>query len=541
MSIVGRKISMVKPLGWAVICLLTVYFVRLAVVGIFEIGDSNDSGWYYSVAQLVAEEGVYGTRLNTIANDDLVATSIHNRPAVQSPEEYELFPSGVTVGPAFILPQALVFKLIGVGQLSRTVFPLLAFIVLVLLCSMLIKEISSTKGVLVFALLLILVPRLSVPLAIQAYAEPMGMAYLVGGLSLLYFAMKRYGNLINNRILLLVGLLLGLSILTKTIYFIGVVVIWLTIASWLDKANKRQYFKQMVSVSTGILVPLFLFEAYRFLTLFQLAGIEAWKVNIQATISVFINFGSGVYRASFLPSFGEVMMKLSSFVSVGIVVVVLVPSLLMLKRVVVGSDSRVKKLIVTLGALFGAYCMWFLFFNTTGWFRHLWPGAFFLIVIGSALAGKLPRTIFVVGVIFIVATSFVLNGESTWNINSLVLGYQEGFRKNGVVQVSMPIIPYKEQVGMVDAISKLPKGASLYYERNIFVGELLSIGRKMQPIARASSFPAYLVMGSAQQGSYALVPAEDLAAVKTNLCSEVIYDSMYYALCRVDSFSESLE
>jgi len=192
-----------------------------------------------------------------------------------------------------------------------------------------------------------------------------------------------------------------------------------------------------------------------------------------------------------------------------------------------------KKVFVLLVTLMLGYCSWFVFLNTTGWFRHLWPGVFILLIILSVVISQVKYSgLFLIG-LFI--PGLLLTGnykELTWNINTIINRYGEDFNVNWVRQLPMPIIPQTEQSEFIDIINSLPKNENLYFERGFFVGELLSqTDRKMWPLAKDNHFPKYLVIGSAQQGPYALIPKDDIDNVKKELCPRVLMDSTYYSLC----------
>ena len=192
-----------------------------------------------------------------------------------------------------------------------------------------------------------------------------------------------------------------------------------------------------------------------------------------------------------------------------------------------------KKVFVLLVTLMLGYCSWFVFLNTTGWFRHLWPGVFILLIILSVVISQVKYSgLFLIG-LFI--PGLLLTGnykELTWNINTIINRYGEDFNVNWVRQLPMPIIPQTEQSEFIDIINSLPKNENLYFERGFFVGELLSqTDRKMWPLAKDNHFPKYLVIGSAQQGHYALIPKDDIDNVKKELCPRVLMDSTYYSLC----------
>ena len=232
-------------------------FVSLLVIARFFFfistqngGVEHDSGWYLGVARNMAQKGIYASYTNTIAGTDApgAAPSIHGRFSVQDAHGYTYFPAGVTVGPGFIVPQAIVYKLFGVGIWQNRVVAYSAFCLLIPLLFYIVYALGGVAPLLFFQVWIWAFPQLFLSMSYEAYGEHLALLYLLSGLMILLrsfdlpavvpFSGTKEGK---SKALSLVvgGALLGLSYLTKNLYLLGVVPIVLAFTYFYYQKTKQ--------------------------------------------------------------------------------------------------------------------------------------------------------------------------------------------------------------------------------------------------------------------------------------------------------------
>ena len=107
---------LLKRTNWVNIYIFSTAFFFLFRVIFFasEFGAvEHDSGWYLGVARNLAQRGIYASYTNTIREEGIGAQpSIHGRFSVQDNNGYSYFPAGVTAGPGYVIPQAILLKIL---------------------------------------------------------------------------------------------------------------------------------------------------------------------------------------------------------------------------------------------------------------------------------------------------------------------------------------------------------------------------------------------------------------------------------------------
>jgi len=89
-------------------------------------GIEHDSGWYLGVARNLAERGIYASYTNTTTSGGVGAfPSIHGRFSVQDKNGFSYFPAGVTAGPGYIIPEAMIIKVFGFGWWQARAWPII--------------------------------------------------------------------------------------------------------------------------------------------------------------------------------------------------------------------------------------------------------------------------------------------------------------------------------------------------------------------------------------------------------------------------------
>src|SRR3990170_7616752 len=95
-----------------IIAIVSLFLLRSIFFAANYGGIEHDSGWYLGVARNLAQRGIYASYTNTIIPEEQGDyPSIHGRFSVQDENGYSYFPAGVTVGPGYIIPEAILLKI----------------------------------------------------------------------------------------------------------------------------------------------------------------------------------------------------------------------------------------------------------------------------------------------------------------------------------------------------------------------------------------------------------------------------------------------
>lgn len=228
-------------------------------------GVEHDSGWFLGVARTLAERGLYASFTNTIPDPrSSVAGSIHNRPGVQYANGFSPFQAGVTVGPGYVVPEAIILRIFGDGFWQYRAWPLIGFAGLLVLLFALAWELGGAWAFLVLAAWLWCVPQLYLPFAYEAFSEHIGVSYFLAGTVLCSRAWKK--NAFEKRRLWAAGILFGLACLTKTILLLCAAGAFaaLLCAPLFGRFRRSAAAAALLRLLGGFLLPQLLFEAYRF-------------------------------------------------------------------------------------------------------------------------------------------------------------------------------------------------------------------------------------------------------------------------------------
>ncbi|NLX98667.1 MAG: hypothetical protein GXY83_21110 [Rhodopirellula sp.] len=378
---------------------------RYAVFASRQGGIEHDSGWYFGTARNLAERGIYASSTNVALSNEPIGrgTGCHNRPTVQDDEGFTYFPAGVTVGPGFIVPEALVLRLFGVGWWQYRLLPLSAMFCLLALLSALAYVRGGYGAVLLLQLWLWALPPLTFNFAYEAYSEHLALLY-----SLLAVCAYGYAFAAERQRALWVvaGLLLGLAYLTKSLFLISSAAVvlhvgWSIVGS---SATRKKACLGLALIAAGFLLPVMAFEIYRFAVLVNRFGLHGYFANTADYMLVFLSGGSGL--GSDLQNRLEVArVKLGILKTIGLKIAVLAWPLatgatvfafrnpqaakMSLRSRVVGTVLEVCAVKVML------VLTWFTFLTPSIFTRHAWDALILIILLisialATALRGLLP-------------------------------------------------------------------------------------------------------------------------------------------------------
>lgn len=499
-----------------------------------DAGIEHDSGWYLSVVRNLAQKGIYASSINTIGVSDKRGDhpSIHKRFSVQDEQGHSYFPAGVTVGPGFIFPEALIVKIFGVGWVQYRIWPFICFFLLMLSLFYSAHSLGGIVGLVAFQIWLWFYPQVWINQSFEAFSEQVALLYLLGGLILISKKKSPLWMTICG------GLLIGLSVQTKNLFFLAVPLV--VISFFLVKKNVRLTLFFLLSVAA----PTALFELYRFFCLtfhFDINSYIAINKDIYLTLK---SGGSGLSIFSRKEPVLFIINKLVVWRHVGTSLLFIIIPLAFLKNTYKSFPPLFSYLCVSCFSILG----WYVALSQTGWFRHALPA----IVIGMLLIPSLyfrtiewhskkksyPILTVLLGVFFVFLFSFMSNplAHGEYFLTRELFSADKYVSTNSLQgPFFVPVFSRKDQNAVSAFISKsIPKQKRLCYEGWFLVAELPAImNRVIFPLPRCKTGDI-LVLGPYQRGRYSLVGESAYAAsMVKNACSGTIYQNSSYLLCTI--------
>lgn len=527
---------MKKNILYIFILISSLFFVSRFVVFVAtqDVGIEHDSGWYLSVVRNVAQKGIYASSINTIGTSEKTGDypSIHNRFSVQDKEGYSYFPAGVTVGPGFILPEALIVKLFGAGWVQYRVWPFVCFFLLITLLFYISYSLGGIVGLVFFQIWLWLYPQVWINQSFEAFSEQIALLYLLSGLILI--SIKKSSALMT----VCGGLLIGLSIQTKSLFILPAP--FIVVLFFIMKKNVRLALFLLL----GIAIPTVLFESYRFFYLVSHFGMSSYTAinnDIRLTLK---SGGSGLLIFSRKEPLLFILNKIAVWKHVGASLLLMLIPLAFLKKTYKSLPPLFPFLCISIISIFG----WYVVLSQTGWFRHAFPAVIIGMMIVPSLyfraieyysQKKTTSLVVVLLVAFFVFLFFLVSNPLARGSYFLT---RELFHSNRSVPVNMlqgplfvPIFSRADQDSVSAFISRsVPKEKRLCYEGWFLVAELpVIINRVIFPLPRCTSGDL-LVIGPYQRGTYSLVgeSAYSVSMVKSK-CNKTIYKNGSYLLCSI--------
>ena len=551
---------MVKKVNYIFVLLMVLPFLLRSVFFATHIGGvEHDSGWYLGVARNLAQRGIYASYTNTVT-ETMKGTypSIHGRVSVQDDNGFVYFPAGVTVGPGYIIPEALMLKIFGYDWWQFRAWPLLAFMGLLIFTFLIIWQVGGLLALILFQLWLWAVPQFTIAFSYEALSEHVALFYLMISFILTYFAFKRKRNFL---LMLSSGLFFSFSFLTKTLFMLAFPS-FLLLAVWDVIANRGSFIviiKKWSIFLIGLIAPLILFESYKYFFLVNNFGYEAWK-GVQKDISLVLKSGgSGIDGLFKKIEWGFFKKKYSIWMDVGVQRPMLA-WLLFLSSFLVLISKKVKKYKVLFFLIFSSSVFWFLWFlliARTGWARHAWQALFLgmaliCIFVGNLLSGKLKLSIsakiFFWALLVLMLTNLSYknmnfkmdlnqNSVNTWRTNRFVRSL-EGFP-------STPILNLSHQKDIINFFEKnINPRDRVYYVGWFLNAEVSPLVDKVffsldryltNGQVNPNSGFSFVIFGPYQQGQWSLMPPQYLSDKVGKLCKKVVFQNPSYLVCELKS------
>lgn len=527
---------MKKYLPYIFICVFSLIFISrfVAFVATQDVGIEHDSGWYLSVARNLAEKGIYASSINTIEGSDKKGAfpSIHGRFSVQDENGYSYFPAGVTVGPGFIVPEAIILKLFGSGWIQFRIFPLLCFSLLIVLLFTLVYKFGGIIGFALFGIWMWFYPQIWINQSFEAFSEQIALLYLMIGL---VFISQKKPSL---KSIIFGGLFIGLSIQTKSLFFLTLPAIAIV-----DLFLRKKILSTFVLVSS-ILFPTIIFEFYRYLYLSMYFGIDGYLAINKDIYLTMKAGGSGLAILKDGLSLGFIANKIRVWEHVGLSAALLGTPLII--SIILKKKSISRFMIYVVGCFF-VFFSWYVLLSQTGWFRHALPavvlGMMTVSIIYSLLISHLSlkkqNLLLAVSTVCFFLTIYSLI-SSPLSIPSFVptikeLNQMTHLFVNGLQSpYSAPIFSYRDQESVRRATSSISKNTRLCYDGWLLVAELPPIvNRVIYPKARCSKNDI-LVIGPYQRGPLSTENGRAGVDLLIQLvCDKTIYSGATYLLCSI--------
>lgn len=493
------------------------------------VGIEHDSGWYLGVSRILAEKGMYASYTNTIADSEQPGAhpSIHGRYSVQDKEGYSYFPAGVTVGPGFIIPQAIVYYFFGVGDWQNRAVALLSFALLVPLLYWTTFRLGGIFALLLFQLWTWSFPQLFLNWAFEAYSEHLALLYMLSGYALLVKTQSHMRYLFS-------GILIGLSVLTKQIYLIGFfpVIIFLLWKYLHTKPERRLLLIYSLYFALGFVMPVLLFELYRFFVLFSRFGIQGYVAINKDLYLTMKCCGSGVVQFLENPfPLGFMWHKLFTWNNVGLhpVFILLITPILAMKLL----HKNTSALYFLLICFFILYFGWFVVLSSTGFFRHAWPS----IIVGFMVCSSLvtivkhgARTLLVALAFFL----FFVSPHSIWKLNlsndsvNAIYTYQN----KSSTPLFINFFLLRDQKNLKSFLEHKYINKRICYDETLLVAEMpVYLNRVFFPIQRCV-MDDILIIGPYQK--QLLIRDETyLPKLLRDRCAKTIFENNSYTLCLI--------
>ena len=541
----------------------------LVTVGIFLIrvvwfaahygGIEHDSGWYLGVAKNLAHRGIYASYSNTIVTEGVdVYPSIHGRFDVQDKDGFVYFPSGVTVGPGYVLPQSILLRVFGDGWWQYRLWPLATYTGLLFLLFYITWVLGGLWSLFLFQVWLWAVPQLTTIFAYESFSEHTALFYLLLSFLIYYKGSKAEKEYLH---MLAAGFFLSLSILTKLLFALTILA-FVPMIIW-DIYSKPKQLRTLslrwTVFAIGFIIPIGMFEIYRYFSLVSRFGIEGWEAINNAFWLTFSHSGSGVNNLGNLDwSFAGKKLRLWSEVGIQPFwlpwICFLLSPLFVLKYTRKEAWSLI--LIIYSGAMVSL--LWFVLISPTGWGRHAWHGLVSAMILVSVVFGTTLRdrmrefrkenVLIVLLILSILGFSIqTYNIEMRPFLNQATIdkwlitrngakGFTQGFPH-------APVFSLADQREAIDFfVRTIQKDDRIYYLGWFLVAEMSPLVDKVfYPLDRyinnnrvnPEGGSSYLIFGPYQQCSWRVVPEWYLGSAISQLCRNIVFANQSYTICKL--------
>jgi hypothetical protein len=539
-------------------------------------GIEHDGGWMLSISRSLAERGSYTTMVSTIIDPNAPGgMNVDEKFDIQATDGRIWFFTGNGIGPASIIPDALILKLFGSDFWALHLGPLLFYTCFLLLAAYIVYQLAGLDAVVLLHAFLFFYPHLSIFLGYEAMGETPGMVYVLW--AYLAFAVAMQKRRPRRWFFLIAGVITGLAVNAKLIAFWSVSgifvwagLLWLAGSFW---NFSRPHFDEILLLAGGWTAPLALWELVHLVALTWLAGFELYLRHVEQRIRFVLDDGSGVGLRTH--SGGEFLWD-KFFLLSEAAHPERIPTALIFAGILLGGlglgwlwrrqpDRLNLAAPLWLGWL--ANTAWFVLLAKTGWTRHFWFGlvlaVLLLCVISVGLiqsgltlyrsrqtgprAGLLGERFAVQallgpGVVLLMLIGWGFSSQQhVWGFflpDEIVPYWQEKQIANKY-GASLPwiITPRAAQAEAVAYLKQLPPEANIYYPAQHKAAEISAqVGRVLYPLNRRklmTPHPQDVALVSPTLISPWLEPVrrEALLNLVRQDCPQPLVSNDYYMIC----------
>lgn len=536
--------------------LLAIPFVaRVACFAFTCAGVEHDSGWYLGVARNLAHRGIYASYVNTIEEETPGPhPSIHQRFSVQDADGYSYFPAGVTVGPGYVVPEAIALRLFGDGWWQYRFWPLVTYGLLIASALWLAGTLGGWLGAALLAAWLWAVPQFTIIYGYEAFAEDIALLYLLASFALFALASREKPA---PRLLLASGLFFSFAILTKQLFLLcgAAFVPFAALELW--RGPRRAWAARWAPLAAGVVLPLAAFEAYRFFALWTRFGWEGYAAINRDIALTYKTGGSGLGAVPLPPGFFATKLRIFSDVGVGWEHAVWPVVLLCPLALLAGLGRSAKRMLALCYLAMLVSFAWFLALSPTGWARHAWHplflGMLFLCAaaargVRAAISSRSPRAwaaTLLIAVAFLATFRRALV-EPRFTLNDLTVTRWRAHRNDRGQQgfPSVPVFSLEDQKALVAYFRDyVTPDDRVFYFGGLLVAEMATLVDKVfYPHTRyfRAGGPEHVagrglfLLGPYQTGPWSLVDSGHLDATINYYCGgKTLFRNASYALCEL--------
>lgn len=538
--------------GVLIFLISTVFTIRVITFASTFGAIEHDSGWLLGVAKNLSMRGIYASYTNLVDQDGIgVFPSIHGRESAQDTDGYIYFPELISVGPGYIIPQAVFLKFFGYGYWQYRIFPLLSFFFLLLIVLAISYYISGITSVVLVSIWMYLIPQITLQFAYEAFGEHIALLYLLISFCLFCLAVSRnYSKSLS----FLSGLFFSFSFLTKTIFILNGISIICVGLFEIYRTKKIKYIYIMcVFFLLGFLLPYITFETYRYVSLRNIFGIDGYNSVNNSLRWVILNNGSGLNLGA-LPDTQFIIQKLGILKELGIKNIFVGWILLILSIAGIhGLNGMKKNMFILLWISMMTSSVWYVLVSPTGWGRHVWYGLLIGMILSTSSITKLDSikrriNIFLLVILFsifcnIMSSTFKMH--LNFSISQTHLDFLNDNRYLYDVQgfPSVPFFSYEDQSDIVKHFNEhIHSNDSVHYLGWFLVAELSPLVDKVfYPFSRyvnnsyghEKNGNQYIIVGPYQKGRIKVTSDEYLIEKTQALCSDIVYENDSYLLCTI--------
>lgn len=545
--------------------LLTGYqLVRVIVFVNVYGGLEHDSGWSLGAARSLAERGAYTSMVSTIEDPRTPGgINVDDKFDIQAPDGRVWLRTSTSIGPASIVPDALVLKFFGVNFWTLRTGPLLFYTFFLFLAAYVLYQLTGLGAIILFHAFLFFYPHLSIFLAYEGLGEMPSMVYQLAAFLTFAVAVGRQRHRLTY--FFVAGLLVGLASNAKMLALLPMsgLFLWAGLLWWY---RRKTSFKEVVALVSGLVVVQVGWELTQLVILTRLTSFELYLRHAQQRWLGFLDEGSGLGEQSRSgPEFIWDKFLLLQEVSQSqpwLVVTIFLVVLLGGGAAwwLVQSQSWRQNLVGPMWLGWLANTAWYVGLAKTGWTRHYWFG----LILAALLLSVIPLLLIRSGRlqtrkwrIRMIGLGLLLLGLLGWNFAAQphvwylflpdeIVPYWQQKRADNGYQATMPwiIIPRSQQEPVVAYIQQMPPEARVYYPYAHKAAEIATLtGRINYPINRrnypgVTPHPADILLIHPYIVSAWIhdpVMRQDLLNQVAQVCPQPVLKNDFYMICLVKS------